>query len=481
MSDAAFCHVIEHHGRHVVYDVPTGRLLRVDEVLAAVLPLFGRCNRDAVIAGLAGRFGAGPVGAAIAEIEDARRQEGLFLAPRTPAAAPGWSDADERAFTRGRRQLILEVSEDCNLRCRYCPHTTAVGQRPHRRRTMPFALARVAVDEFLEASVETDRPHISFYGGEPLLALHAIERVVDHVRRRPGGDRVVFGVYTNGLRLDDPRVAALIRREAMVLQVSIDGPAAIHDRERRTARGAATHARVEANLTRLLRQEPQLAERLVLVATLAPPYDLAAVGAYFAAFPPFVSAGLDGAPTVRINRTAGDPAWRSQLTPMRERYLVWRRGGPPPADHRVLQALFDDAVLAWHHRPAGPLAPLVGRGGCCRAGVRRLYVSADGDLQPCERAGGSCWLGSVGGGLQRGEVETLERRFADTFGAACSSCWAVRTCRMCYADLSRADARARSERCRAVREGAEAALRLYLDLFFEGSQAAQWLAKTSLV
>jgi uncharacterized protein len=385
---------------------------------------------------------------------------------------PEWTDVDDHAFRRCRRQLILEVSEDCNLRCRYCHHTVAATHRPHRRRTMTADVAIAAVDDFLATSVETDRPQISFYGGEPLLAMPLIDQVVQYVRQQPGGHRLGFGISTNGLCLDDPHAAALIHHEGMTLQVSIDGPAALHDRDRRTIINEPTHARIEANLTRLLRAEPELAERLVLVATLAPPYDLAAVDAYFAQFPPYIAAGIPGAPIVRINRaTDQDAAWRAQLAPLRARYLNGRRS-------HVLRALFDDAVLAWYHRPAGPLEQLVGRGGCCLPGVRRLYVRADGTLQPCERVGGSCVLGTVDGGLQRDAVNNLMRRFATVLGPDCVRCWASRTCRMCYTDLTNIDDLA--ARCRTIREGSEAALRLFLDANSAGGPASQCLARTSL-
>jgi len=490
VGETAFCHVFEHGGRPVVYDVHTNRLLAVDPVLAAVLPLYGPLDPAAVARRLAGRHPAAAVHAAIAELERARREEGLFRAERPAVAAPAWTAADARALTRGRRHLSLSVSEDCNLRCGYCPYAGALtAVRPDRPRTMSPAVAMAAVADFLAASRDTAAPVLSFYGGEPLLAYELVAAVVAAVRRSPDGGRVRITVDTNGFALDRAAIVDLVQRERLYLQVSLDGPAAVHDRYRRTALGAPTHARIEANLTALLRADPSVADRLSLVATLAPPFDLVAVGEYFGDFPPFCAASIRRPPLLRVNRAdlrgaaaqrAARVAWRTQLMALRDRYLALRAGEVADSLAVLLGALFDEPLIAWHHRGGQPLAGPVGRGGCCLPGVRRTHVRADGILQPCERVGQGLPLGTAATGLDARRLQQVREQFTATLDGACSDCWAVRLCRVCYSALAPDAAVSLRERCLAVREGVEATLRLFLDLRARSRESLQWLDRTAV-
>jgi uncharacterized protein len=491
MGEAPFCHVFSHRGRSIVYDVPTNRLLAVDPALAAVLPLHGRLDPRRLAARLQDRFPAAAIAAATAEIAAARRREALFLAERPCVAVPGWSEADRLALARGRRQLILEVSEDCNLRCTYCLHgAEAAIARPHRRRRMAKTVALAAAREFMAASADIEAPTICFHGGEPLLALATIAAVVREVRRAPGGKRIRFSIATNGTLLDRLLARTLIHRERIRLQISLDGPTAVHDRHRRTAGGAPSLARIEANLTALLRDEPALADRLLLVATLAPPYDLAAVGEYFASFPPFAAAGIGRPPRLRINRArlpaTGaayriDADWQAQVARLREEYVAWRAGGGRTSPREVLlKALFDEPLIAWHHRSGRPLQGPVGSGGCCRPGVRRLFVRADGSLAPCERTAPAEILGSGATGPRSDLIEALRARFTAAVADRCRDCWAVRQCSLCYAHLAPGRADLPVERCGEVRRQLEGTIRLFLDLRDRGSQALQWLEDTTI-
>ena len=73
------------------------------------------------------------------------------------------------------RMLVLSLTGDCNLACRYC---YASGQD---QRTMTWETARRAID----LAAEGGAPFIlQFSGGEPLLALPLLRRTADYIRTR---------------------------------------------------------------------------------------------------------------------------------------------------------------------------------------------------------------------------------------------------------------------------------------------------------
>lgn len=141
---------------------------------------------------------------------------------------------------------------------------------------------------------------ISFYGGEPLLETGLIREVIDLARREGPRDDYRFIVDTNGTRLDTETVALLVA-ERIDLQISLDGPAELHDRHRRYRGGGPTHADILAGLARLFAADPEAHGRVRYQVTLAPPSDPAVVGAWFAEFPPHRAAGIAEPPMVGAN------------------------------------------------------------------------------------------------------------------------------------------------------------------------------------
>ena len=80
-------------------------------------------------------------------------------------------------------QLILQVTQQCNLRCEYCAYSGIYeGNRTHSSNRMSFETAKKAIDFFLEHSTENSNVSIGFYGGEPLLEFDLIKRCVSYIK-----------------------------------------------------------------------------------------------------------------------------------------------------------------------------------------------------------------------------------------------------------------------------------------------------------
>ena len=142
----------------------------------------------------------------------------------------------------------------CNLACRYCYyvekadlHSSAGVPR------MPADLLETYIAQHLAAS---DGPvtRFSWHGGEPtILGLDYFRQIVELQRQhRPPGRRVVNGIQTNGLLVDDAW-ARFFAAEGFTVGLSLDGPADLHDPYRVTRGGERTHARVLQALERLQR------------------------------------------------------------------------------------------------------------------------------------------------------------------------------------------------------------------------------------
>ena len=91
--------------------------------------------------------------------------------------------------TSGFRQLILVVTQDCNLRCLYCAYSgNYENMRTHRARPMTPDVAEEALKRYFEGFRCAKRrdpyrmPTISFYGGEPMMNFGLIRHIVELAR-----------------------------------------------------------------------------------------------------------------------------------------------------------------------------------------------------------------------------------------------------------------------------------------------------------
>ena len=143
--------------------------------------------------------------------------------------------------------LILLPTEACNFRCTYCYEDFRLG---HMGARVVRGVKNLLSDRCEELSDLT----LSWFGGEPLLALDVIEDVLGHVGRlRDRHPRIAFSsdVTTNGHLLDFQTFDRLLGLGVTRFQVSFDGPRELHDRVRRRADGGATFDRVFGNLCTL--------------------------------------------------------------------------------------------------------------------------------------------------------------------------------------------------------------------------------------
>lgn len=139
-----------------------------------------------------------------------------------------------------RAEILVATTWECNLRCTYC-FVQESGLSKGDVRMSPGTAVRLvdALDEGLP-HVETICLHL--YGGEPLTNLPAMEAMV-HRALEKGPARFSFSITTNGTILS-PQVIDLLQAGKFRVVLSIDGPAEVHDRCRRTHAGAPTHERV---------------------------------------------------------------------------------------------------------------------------------------------------------------------------------------------------------------------------------------------
>jgi uncharacterized protein len=142
---------------------------------------------------------------------------------------------------RGRLELlVLQPTPFCNLDCSYC----YLPDRDDTRR-MSLATVETAAARVFEAALAASEVSVIWHAGEPLTVPREwyAEAFARLARLCPAGVRLTHHVQTNGVLLD-ARWCELVEAHDVHVGVSVDGPAWLHDRHRRTRRGQGTHALV---------------------------------------------------------------------------------------------------------------------------------------------------------------------------------------------------------------------------------------------
>ena len=155
-------------------------------------------------------------------------------------------------------QIILGLTEDCNLRCKYCIFSGSYeNMRTHGFAKMPKDVAIKSVDKFIDYVKEwkefapEKKPVISFYGGEPLLEYDMIKEVVAHVKTK--NFKPMFALTTNGNLLNDEIIEFFVTNDFAV-SVSLDGPEELHDKNRVFENGEGSFHTIYTNIMKLKKE-----------------------------------------------------------------------------------------------------------------------------------------------------------------------------------------------------------------------------------
>ncbi|MFJ2994237.1 radical SAM protein [Pandoraea sp. NPDC087047] len=141
-------------------------------------------------------------------------------------------------------EVILKISERCNIDCKYCyffnkENQDYLSNPPY----MSSETARAFV-QFLQSAPNFRGTtfQIDLHGGEPLMMKRErFEEIVTILKTglRDAG-AVQFTVQTNALLVDEAWLD-LLSRLGVYVGVSIDGPKIYHDENRVDKTGAGTH------------------------------------------------------------------------------------------------------------------------------------------------------------------------------------------------------------------------------------------------
>ncbi len=153
------------------------------------------------------------------------------------------------------KQLVFEVTDACNLKCKYCAYGELYFGYDKRSESFLSIDKGKAMIDYLCSIWNSHAPnaarpvtYISFYGGEPLMNMNFIEEIVAYVEEKNAKREFIFAMTTNGILLD--RYIEYLADHGFNLLISLDGDSQANA-HRVTHAGESSFERVYANVRRI--------------------------------------------------------------------------------------------------------------------------------------------------------------------------------------------------------------------------------------
>jgi His-Xaa-Ser system radical SAM maturase HxsB len=144
--------------------------------------------------------------------------------------------ARKRWLDHGPNLHIFVVTLRCNETCVYCHASRANMDAVHT--DMSREVAERSVDLVLQST--NPQVTIEFQGGEPLVNFDIVKHVIEYAleKNKQAGKDLEFTMVSNLSLMDEAKLEYLLKHKVQIC-TSVDGPAALHDAQRKLPKASA--------------------------------------------------------------------------------------------------------------------------------------------------------------------------------------------------------------------------------------------------
>jgi uncharacterized protein len=334
---------------------------------------------------------------------------------------------------------IFEVTENCNLRCKYCVFSDNYQHyRSLAPQEMTFETAAKGIDYIYSQIKDRSEKkfNFGFYGGEPLLNLKLIRQMVEYTKKTFIGWDLYYNMTSNLTVLDDSIIDFLADNE-ISLSVSLDGDQDNHDAKRVFANGSGTHSTVLDNLKKISDLRPDYFKKKVAFSAVHS-FDLPLENLMeFAQTNELVQEK-----GMRFNNVTayGTDYYQRYPIDVEKKYSDFDRAHDRIADKKragdslaPLEEFLDNQITTatdfLEQRTFSTLAQT------CFFDSR-LFIDAQGQFHACEKMNATMAIGDVENGLNFPKMVDLLRKFQKTIRENCSDCEIKFICGRCFKPLA---------------------------------------------
>lgn len=374
------------------------------------------------------------------------------------------------------KNVTLQLTQNCNLRCKYCVYSGSYTNRTHNNKRMSEETAFKALEFLQEHSRNSKRITVGFYGGEPLLEFDLIKKCVEYSKKLFFGKELFFTITTNGTIMNEEIIDFLAENNFSTV-ISLDGSKEVQDANRVFADNNTGTFDTVMNTIQFIkeRNETYLSKQIRFNAVVDLDKDFKCSNDFFMKYDLIKDIGASGNFINNNSRIA--EINRNEEYVIDSQYEVFKiflnkcsdviKGYEP----KLLSSAFESIVNDIHKRKVvdGSKTNFISPGGQCIPGIQRFFIDVDGNFFPCERVNEKAEelrIGDLNTGFDLDKIRHI-LNVGKLTEKECVDCWNFQFCGHCVSTcedngvLSRAK---RLSRCDEMRNSTEEQLKNYLAL-----------------
>lgn len=352
--------------------------------------------------------------------------------------------------------LLLRVSEDCNLSCRYCYNKdnmlNSLGIK-----NMPKEVAVEGARYFL-TRFKSREVRVSFSGGEPLLNFATIRHTINYLNSIKQG-RIKFTIQTNGTIMNK-EISHCVLENNVELIVTLDFPSCEQNRNRPFKNGNPNFEKVKNNLIMITKKGYS---NLIVKSNIAHDSKFAptqVIQAFYESGIP-VKRIIIGREFTKISEKRNimklkndeiEGKLRLELNANRLHFINKRVNPFGQSQNEVADKWLE--VILNGRKPIEP----------CEAGLNGFVVNPVGDIYTCNVVVNDdrFHIGNINYGIDESRFQFLKEKYFSK-PKECFSCWAGSFCNtICPLVIHKKDIR--GKKCREIKHDFLNSLKFFLSL-----------------
>ncbi|EPR07637.1 Cys-rich peptide radical SAM maturase CcpM [Ruminiclostridium papyrosolvens] len=459
----SFIHLFKTPGGHYLYDVNKNVILSLSEEQYKILDYY-RDSDDT------GKCTTSEFSTQAVESIDHLRVLGFLSEKRPKEMYHPLNDTILSHLNNKVKMITLQITKQCNLRCKYCVYSGNYENRDHSNEKMTLETAKKGIDFYIEHSKDNENGLLAFYGGEPLLEFEFIKNCIEYFEERAEGKNIHLNLTTNATLLTE-EIVNYFQKHNVHLLISLDGPSEVHNKNRVYGyddRG--TFEKVMENLEMIKTKfSDYLSTNIAFNAVLDPQNEFSCVNNFFVDFEIAKEANIMASEISNLYRKDTVKTSDNYISETQYEYFKIFLSRLGYLDEKYTSKLLlrhyterKDRYGRLQMRPELP--DKIHHGGPCVPGVQRLFMDVGGNFYPCERvseASPHMKIGNIDAGFDVDKILSL-LNVGKISEKKCINCWALMFCNLCAAAADENDGLSMEKkvsRCSYERNSADSILK----------------------
>jgi uncharacterized protein len=342
---------------------------------------------------------------------------------------------------RNLSHIIFEITQDCNLRCKYCSYNdNYFYERKISNLSMSDDIAQKGLEyifNLVKDRRQTEKRFaIGFYGGEPLLEIGKMKKIVGNAKKLFRDFKLSFNLTTNGTILNNEIIDFFIAND-FALVISLDGPEEHHDAKRIFENGGGSFRIVLNNIRQILNKNEQYFRRKVRFSTVFSK-DLSLLDI----FSFFCNTKIVKQSIIQLSFVNPKNTIYYEKYPVNEYKFVKEsheilakieRKVKRKDELKSIESKLKDIFLS----PGIINSDLSsGIGGACLFN-QRLFIDVNGKFHVCEKINNNFDFGDVWQGLNFEKMRKMVEEFVSINENYCRKCDVQFLCKRCYVNFAK--------------------------------------------